>query len=84
MRTMLLISLFILSNNAFSEKGQQKIIYKYKQYEKFDLGDMEIKGSIIAPGDLSIKERRRKVFKRDLMDKSNFDQLIIQDIKYLR
>lgn len=79
----LLISLMLITPTlSFAQK--QKVIYKYKQYEKFDLGDMEIKGSIIAPGDLSVKERRRKIFKRDLMEKTNFDKLIIQDIKYLR
>lgn len=64
--------------------AKEKVVYKYKQYEKFDLGDLEIKGSIIAPGDLSVKERRRKIFKRELFKKNDFDHLIIQDIKYLR
>ena len=63
---------------------KKKVIYKYKEYEKFDLGDMEIKGSIIAPGDLSVKERRRKVFERDLFHKDNFDEKIIEDIKFIR
>ncbi len=64
--------------------AKQKVVYKYKQYEKFDLGDMEIKGSIVAPGDLSIKERRRKIFKRNLFQRQNFDKQIITDIKYIR
>lgn len=73
---------FILCSTAASAK--EKVIYKYKQYEKFDLGDMEIKGSIIAPGDLTIKERRRKIFKRKLFQRQNFDKQIITDIKYIR
>ena len=65
--------------------GQKKNIkYKYKEYEKFDLGDLEIKGNIIAPGDISVKERRRKVFERDLLHKDNFDKKIIEEIKFLR
>lgn len=63
---------------------KKKVIYKYKEYEKFDLGDMEIKGSIIAPGDISVKERRRKVFERDLMRRDDFDKKIIEEIKFLR
>lgn len=59
-------------------------VYKYKEYEKFDLGDMEIKGNIIAPGDISVKERRRKVFERDLLHRDDFDKKIIQEIKFLR
>lgn len=81
MRLLIILSLFI-SSYAYAQK--QKVIYKYKQYEKFDLGDMEIKGSIIAPGDLSIKERRRKIFKRELLRRDNFDKNTIQEIKFLR
>ncbi len=62
----------------------KKIIYKYKEYEKFDLGDLEIKGSVIAPGDISVKERRRKVFERNLLNRDDFDKKIIDEIKFLR
>lgn len=82
MKYLMILIITLAPLQVYAQK--QKVIYKYKQYEKFDLGDMEIKGSIIAPGDLSVKERRRKVFKRDLLEKTNFDHLIIQDIKYLR
>jgi|TARA_Y100000768_G_scaffold311292_1_gene245821 hypothetical protein len=67
---------------CFAQK--KKVIYKYKEYEKFDLGDLEIKGSIIAPGDISVKERRRKVFERELLKRDNFDKKIIEEIKFLR
>ena len=77
----MIIVVALLSLNVFAK---QKVVYKYKEYEKFDLGDMEIKGSIVAPGDLSVKERRRKVFHRNLYQKKDFDKLIIKEIKYLR
>lgn len=80
-KSLLLIS-FILCSSVF---GQSKnIVYKYKEYERFDLGDLEIKGSVIAPGDLSVKERRRKTFERELHNKDNFDNKIIEEIKFLR
>ena len=83
MNKLILIFLLIsLSSVGFAQKT--KTIYKYKEYEKFDLGDMEIKGNIVAPGDISVKERRRKVFERDLLRKNNFDKEIIQEIKFLR
>lgn len=72
----------LLTSNAGLSK--EKVVYKYKEYERFDLGDMEIKGSIVAPGDLSVKERRRKIFHRNLYQKKDFDKLIIQEIKYIR
>lgn len=74
----------IILTYACLASSKEKTIYKYKQYEKFDLGDLEIKGSIIAPGDLSIKERRRKIFKRRLFMRRDFDDLVISDIKYIR
>ena len=83
MNKFILFFIFIsFSGMSFAQKT--KTIYKYKEYEKFDLGDMEIKGNIVAPGDISVKERRRKVFERDLLHKNNFDKEIIQEIKFLR
>ena len=81
MKLIFALTALALANAALAEK---KIIYKYKEYEKFDLGDLEIKGSIVAPGDLSVKERRRKTFERNLLNKKDFDEKIIQDIKFLR
>ncbi len=82
MNKIILITILLTSLSANAQ--DKKVIYKYKEYEKFDLGDMEIKGSIIAPGDLSVKERRRKVFERELFKKDDFDGKIIEEIKFLR
>lgn len=81
MKTATILLLLLTASSAFAKK---KVVYKYKEYEKFDLGDLEIKGSIVAPGDLSVKERRRKTFERNLLNKRNFDGKIIEDIKFLR
>ena len=81
MKYFILLSLLLNSTITFAKK---KVVYKYKEYEKFDLGDMEVKGNIIAPGDLSVKERRRRVFERDLLKRKDFDKKIINDIKFLR
>ena len=81
MKTLIIIMVIFASTEVMAEK---KVVYKYKEYEKFDLGDMEIKGNIIAPGDLSVKERRRRVFERDLLKRKDFDQKIVNDIKFIR
>ncbi len=60
-------------NHAQAEEKKQNIIYKYKDYEAIDLGSLEIKGKIIAPGDLTVVERERKKFERELLEKTNFD-----------
>lgn len=78
----ILIVLILFSSTLIAQ--DKKVIYKYKEYEKFDLGDLEIKGSVIAPGDISVKERRRKVFERDLLKRDDFDKKIIEEIKFLR
>lgn len=79
----ILLFLVVLFNSS-SIYAKKKVVYKYKEYEKFDLGDMEVKGNIIAPGDISVKERRRRVFERDLLKRKDFDQKIIDDIKFIR
>lgn len=80
----LMSSIFFFFFLSGSILGADKVVYKYKEYEKFDLGDLEIKGSIVAPGDITVKERRRKVFNRDLYHRENFDKELIFEIKTLR
>lgn len=84
-----ILLLLSLSFSAFAQdeviqKNGEKVIVKYKQYETFDLGDLEIKGEVIAPGDLSVKERQRKIFGRTLFDRDDFNPEIREDIKNLR
>ncbi|MCR9204306.1 MAG: hypothetical protein NXH75_07005 [Halobacteriovoraceae bacterium] len=76
--------LFNLGNAWAEPKVKSKVIIKYKQYESFDLGNLEIKGKIIAPGDLSVKERQRKRFSRPLFERDEFDPEVREDIQNLR
>lgn len=71
----------IISGSVMAE---EKIIYQYKKYEKFDLGDMEVKGQLIAPGDLSVRERERRRFELDLYQRGDFDELTKHDVQTLR
>lgn len=82
MKILILLSL-ILSISAIAEE-KKNTVYKYKEYETIDLGSMEIKGQIIAPGDLTVNERERKVFKRALLEKNNFDFENKREIENLR
>ena len=63
---------------------EKNIIIEYKKYESFDLGNLEVKGQILAPGDLSIRERDRKVFERALYERYEFNKESKQDIRNLR
>lgn len=61
-----------------------KVIFKYKKYEKFNLGDMSIKGDVITPGDISVKERKFKKFNEGLFDRKDFKDFVQKDIRDLR
>lgn len=67
-----------------SAEDKKNTVYKYKEYEVIDLGSMEVKGQIIAPGDLTVNERQRMVFKRSLLEKTNFDYENKREIENLR
>lgn len=64
--------------------GDEKVIYQYKKYEKFDLGNLEVKGQLIAPGDISVRERERRRFEMDLFTRKDFDGFIKKDVESLR
>ncbi len=55
------------------KQAEQKIIYKYKQYEKFDFDEFSIEGNTSSPGDLSLIPRYQKKFKNKLPERDNFN-----------
>lgn len=77
----LLLSLFIFGEVYAQE---QKTIYEYKKYEKFDLGNLEVKGQLIAPGDISVRDRQRRRFELDLYSRKDFDSFIKKDVESIR
>ena len=77
----MLVSFYIIGEASGQD---QKVIYQYKKYEKFDLGNLEVKGQLIAPGDISVRERDRKRFELDLYSRKDFDTFIKKDIESLR
>ena len=77
--------LFLLLFTAVQAEDEKKqTIYKYKEYEIIDLGSLEVKGQIMAPGDLTVNERERQIFRRDLLEKNNFDFENKREIENLR
>lgn len=75
------LSIYMMSD---ARGDEQKVIYQYKKYEKFDLGNLEVKGQLIAPGDISVRERERKRFELDLFSRKDFDGFIKKDVESLR
>lgn len=85
MKKIFLITFIVLiTSSVFAAEEKKNIVYKYKDYETIDLGSLEVKGELIAPGDLTINERERKVFKRSLLEKQNFDLENKREIENLR
>ena len=82
MRFIFYILGFYMMSEAYGD--EQKVIYQYKKYEKFDLGNLEVKGQLIAPGDISVRERERRRFEMDLFNRDNFDSFITKDVESLR
>lgn len=82
MKFLLILGVMSLALNAVAE--EQKVIYQYKKYEKFDLGNLEVKGELIAPGDISVRERDRRKFELDLFSRKDFDSFIKRDVESLR
>jgi hypothetical protein len=64
--------------------AEEKVIYQYKKYEKFDLGDLEVKGQLIAPGDLTVRDRDRRRFELELYNRTDFEDMAAHDIQTLR
>ncbi len=83
-KLILLLSISWMSLSSQAQGENKNLIVKYKQYESFDLGNLEIEGKVIAPGDLSVKERQRKKFYRDLYVREDFNPEIFKDIDNLR
>lgn len=69
---------------AHADEKKNNVVYKYKDYEAIDLGSFDIKGEVIAPGDLTVSDRERKTFKRSLLEKQNFDFENKREIENLR
>jgi hypothetical protein len=67
-----------------SAHAKKRIIYKYKKYEKFDLGNLSIKGKIIAPGDITVRQRKRKRFMRPLLRRTDFMDNILTELSMQR
>jgi hypothetical protein len=84
MKQFTIFIIFLISTSLSAQEAKKNIIYKYKEYEVIDLGSLEIKGQIMAPGDLTVNERERQTFKRNLLEKQNYDFENKREIENLR
>ncbi|MCK6594313.1 MAG: hypothetical protein L6Q33_03865 [Bacteriovoracaceae bacterium] len=78
------ILLLTFSSLTLAQDKKNDVVYKYKDYDVIDLGSLEVKGEIVAPGDLTVVEREKKDFDKRLLEKNNFDLEIKREIENLR
>lgn len=64
--------------------GNKKVIYTYKQFEKFDFDDLNIEGDTGAPGDLSVSPIHEKRFTNRLPYRKSFTVEIKKGIERVR
>lgn len=83
MKKMPIIFLFMLLGSNIN-MAQERVIKKYQKRQKVDLGDLEIKGEIVTPGDFSIQVERRKKFSKSLYDRNEFNFELRNDVLNLR
>ena len=71
---MKILAIFLLiSTSVMAQSGQRidkknRIIYKYKKYQKFDFEDLVIQGETGSPGDISVDPRKNFDFKNKSTD----------------
>ncbi|GAB4009501.1 MAG: hypothetical protein Fur0010_00210 [Bdellovibrio sp.] len=83
----LFMSLTSLSTSSFAQTKQndkERVIYKYKKYQKFDFEDLVIEGETGAPTDLSISPRFKRVYKNPLPYRKNFNDEIRKSMERVR
>jgi hypothetical protein len=81
MKMLIFLVLLIPLVHAQSSK---EVNYEYRKYEKFDLGSMEIQGDLVAPGDVSVREKERETFSLDLFIRRHSDDLAKHDAATIR
>lgn len=62
----------------------KRVIYTYKQYEKFDFDDLNIEGDTGNPGDLSITPGYERGYKNRLPYRKSFTVEIKKGIERVR
>lgn len=82
----LFLLLIIFSTTVWAQDAPNdpSVNYEYKKYQKFDLGNLSIKGNILTPGDVSVRDRLPSSITHDVYDRKNFNDHMDKDIQDIR
>lgn len=85
MKIFFLVFIFSLNVSAQTRVDKKnRIIYKYKKYEKFDFEDLVIEGETGSPGDISSEIRTNIKFRNRLPYRKNFNPEIRKAVERIR
>jgi hypothetical protein len=94
MKLLFTVFLLIIMNSLFAEDvvvdgkevnvNGRKVIYTYKQFEKFDFDDINVEGEAGAPNDLSISPVHEKSYSNRLPYRKSFTVEIKKGIERVR
>jgi hypothetical protein len=94
MKILFAVFLLIIMNSLFAEDvivdgkevnvNGRKVIYTYKQFEKFDFDDINVEGEAGAPNDLSISPVHEKSYSNRLPYRKSFTVEIKKGIERVR
>ena len=86
MKRIITAALFILLSQAsFGQKSvNDKVIYKYKKFEKFNLDEISVDGELGAPGEITVSSRYLRQFKNKLPSKPNFHLEMMKGLDRIR
>jgi hypothetical protein len=84
MKILLAVTFLFICSNSWGQAKEEKVVYKYKKYQKFDFEDLVIEGDSGSPGDLSIDAPKIRRFKGKLPYRYNFNPEIRKAIERVR
>lgn len=81
---MKVVIFIVIMSTAFAQKKNQEIVYKYKEFQEFDLETIGVEGEVGAPDDLSLNSRFQRKFRNRLPIRKNFNPEIRRAIEVIR
>lgn len=77
--------ILMLSQASFAQKSvNEKVVYKYKKFENYNLEEISVDGELGAPGEITVSSRYLRQFKNKLPSKPNFHLEMMKGLDRIR